>query len=190
MSDAESLFLTLSEVLEIHADHSCLFGGSDGIRDQGALESAIAMPEATFAGAFLRETRWDMAAAYAFHIAQNQPVLDGNRRVGLNACLLFLALNGGEINDPAGALYDVMIAFAEGTLEKPEPFREVDRSEQLDDSRLASPSDVLLERLVRVAFSVRWPPTLRASSSSPSSMARFVAMCEDLHMTLPRVSAG
>lgn len=55
MTDAEPLFLTLAEVLEIHADQLRLFGGSDGIRDQGALESAIAM-----------------AAAYAFHIAQNQ----------------------------------------------------------------------------------------------------------------------
>lgn len=118
MSDADPLFLTLSEVLEIHADQLRLFGGSDGIRDQGALESAIAMPETTFGGAFLHETLWDMAAAYAFHIAQNQPFLDGIKRVGLNACLLFLALNGWEVNDPAGALYDAMIAFAEGTLEK------------------------------------------------------------------------
>ena len=60
-----------------------------------------------------------MAAAYAFHIAQNQPFLDGNKRVGLNACLLFLALNGWEVVDPPGSLYDAMIAFAEGTLEKP-----------------------------------------------------------------------
>lgn len=66
MSAAEPLFLTLSEVLEIHADQLRLFGGSDGIRDQGALESAIAMPEATFAGTFLHENLWDMAAAYAF----------------------------------------------------------------------------------------------------------------------------
>jgi death on curing protein len=119
VSDTEPVFLTLAEVLEIHADQLRLFGGSEGIRDQGALESAIATPEATFAGAFLHETLWEMAAAYAFHIAQNQPFLDGNKRVGLNACLLFLALNGWEVNDPTGALYDAMIAFAEGTLKKP-----------------------------------------------------------------------
>ena len=92
--------LTLAEVLEIHADQLRLFGGSEGIRDQGALESAVATPEATFAGAFLHETLWEMAAAYAFHIAQNQPFLDGNKRVGLNACLLFLTLNGWQVNDP------------------------------------------------------------------------------------------
>jgi len=116
--ELDPLFLTLEEVLDVHADQLRLFGGTAGIRDHGSLESAIATPSATFSGAFLHGTIWQMAAAYAFHIAQNQPFLDGNKRVGLNACLLFLALNGWEVVDPGGALYDGMIGFADGSMNK------------------------------------------------------------------------
>ncbi len=71
MSDTKPVFLTLAEVLEIHADQLRLFGGSEGIRDQGALEWAIASPEATFAGAFLHETVWE----------RRQPTLSTSRRI-------------------------------------------------------------------------------------------------------------
>jgi death-on-curing protein len=59
-----------------------------------------------------------MAAAYAFHIAQNQPFVDGNKRTGLLAAIVFLDLNGVEIADPGGQLYDSMIAIAERKLDK------------------------------------------------------------------------
>lgn len=59
-----------------------------------------------------------MAAAYAFHIAQNQPFVDGNKRAGLGAALVFLKLNGIEIDDPDAQLYDAMIAFAERRMDK------------------------------------------------------------------------
>ena len=115
---SDPLFLSLEEVLELHADQIRLFGGTAGIRDKGALESAIAVPSATFDGEFLHTGLFEMAAAYAFHIAQNQPFLDGNKRAGLNACLVFLMLNGWEVVDPQEALYDAMLAFAVGSLDK------------------------------------------------------------------------
>ncbi len=59
-----------------------------------------------------------MAAAYAFHIAQNQPFVDGNKRTGLLAALVFLELNGVAIRDPHGRLYDAMIAIAERRMDK------------------------------------------------------------------------
>ena len=59
-----------------------------------------------------------MAAAYAFHIAQNQPFVDGNKRTGLLAALVFLDLNGVAVPDPAGRLYDAMIAIAEHRMDK------------------------------------------------------------------------
>jgi death-on-curing protein len=59
-----------------------------------------------------------MAAAYAFHIAQNQPFLDGNKRTGLVAALVFLDLNGVTILDPQERLYDAMIAIAERRMDK------------------------------------------------------------------------
>jgi death-on-curing protein len=54
-----------------------------------------------------------MAAAYAFHIAQNQPFVDGNKRTGLLAAIVFLDLNGIELADPEGRLYDAMVGIAE-----------------------------------------------------------------------------
>ena len=61
---------------------------------------------------------YTMAAAYAFHIAQNQPFDDGNKRTALNAALVFLYLNGWKVSDPEIALYDAMIAFATHSLDK------------------------------------------------------------------------
>ncbi len=59
-----------------------------------------------------------MAAAYAFHVAQDQPFVDGNKRTGLVATLVFLELNGVTVADPAGHLYDAMISIAEHRLDK------------------------------------------------------------------------
>lgn len=72
-------------MLELHDDQLRLFGGGSGIRDRGALESAGAVPQASFDGAFLHEDLFAMAAPYAFHIAENQPFVDGNKRTALNA---------------------------------------------------------------------------------------------------------
>ena len=115
----EPEFLTLEEVLILHERQVEAFGGTLGIRDQGLLESAIAMPEASFGGQFVHGSLFEMAAAYAFHIAENQPFLDGNKRTGLGAALVFLRLNGFRVVDPDEALYDAMIAIAERRLDKP-----------------------------------------------------------------------
>jgi len=111
-------FLTLSEVEDMHADQITEFGGSMGVRDLGGLKSAIAQPEATFGGEFLHEGVFEMAAAYAFHIAENQPFLDGNKRTALNAAVNFLALNGFEVVDAEGLLYSAMIGLSDGTWNK------------------------------------------------------------------------
>jgi death-on-curing protein len=115
---ADPLFLSLDEVLNLHFDQLRLFGGSDGIRDRGALESAVAMPAATFGSAFLHEDVFHMAAAYAFHIAENQPFVDGNKRTGLNAALVFLDINGWIVSDPEMRLYDAMMSLSARTLDK------------------------------------------------------------------------
>lgn len=112
-------FLTVEEVLLIHGESLARYGGAGGVRDAGALESAVAMPQATFGGDFVHDDLFAMAAAYAFHIAQNQPFVDGNKRTGLGAALVFLDLNGIELADPGGRLYDAMIALAERRLDKP-----------------------------------------------------------------------
>jgi death-on-curing protein len=111
-------FLSVEDVLLLHEEQLARYGGGAGVRDPGALDSAVAMPRATFDGQFVHEGPFAMAAAYAFHIAQNQPFVDGNKRTGLAAALVFLDLNGIMIADPAGSLYPAMIALAEKRLDK------------------------------------------------------------------------
>lgn len=115
---AQPDFLTLEDVLFLHEEGLARYGGSGGVRDIGLLESAVAVPQATFEGRFVHADLFAMAAAYAFHIAQNQPFVDGNKRTGLAAALVFLDLNGVEIRDPEGLLYQAMIDLAEKRLDK------------------------------------------------------------------------
>jgi death-on-curing protein len=92
----EPVLLTLDEILEMHEQQIELYGGAHGLRDPGALESAVATPQATFDGEYLHPTVTDMAAAYLFHLTQNHPFIDGNKRVGANAAITFLIMNQVE----------------------------------------------------------------------------------------------
>jgi len=113
-------FLTLAEVVDIHKDQIARYGGGSGIRDIGLLSSAVAMPYASFSSEFLHRDIYEMAAAYAFHICQNHPFVDGNKRTALASALVFLELNGIIISDEGGKLYDAMIAIANGGMNKTE----------------------------------------------------------------------
>ena len=115
---AEPDFLSVDDVIQIHDEQLAAYGGAGGIRDQGLLESAVATPQVYFGEAYLHEDLAHMAAAYAFHIAQNQPFLDGNKRTGLVAALVFLDLNGVTVLDAEEKLYDAMIAVAERRMDK------------------------------------------------------------------------
>ena len=101
---AETLFLTLAEAIEIHADQILRYGGQAGLRDLALLESDLGQSEASFAGEWLHGDHYEMAAAYAYHLYQNQPCIDGNKRTALAAALVFLELNGTTILDPRGRL--------------------------------------------------------------------------------------
>jgi len=74
----------------------------------------LAMPSAAFDGNLLHKNVYDQASAYAFHICQNHPFLDGNKRVALASALVFLDFNGVEVQDPREELYTLMIGVAEG----------------------------------------------------------------------------
>lgn len=114
----EPKFLTVDEVLLIHNEQIDAFGGLDGIRDAGLLESAVMMPQASFGGEYLHANLFEMAAGYAFHIAENQPFLDGNKRTALGAAMVFLEDNGFEFRADDLSLYDAMIAIANKQMDK------------------------------------------------------------------------
>ena len=78
-------FLDVADVMAFHATQLARYGGLEGVRDAGLLASAVAMPQATFGGEFLHDGVFSMAAAYAFHIAENQPFVDRNKRAALRA---------------------------------------------------------------------------------------------------------
>ncbi len=114
------IFLTLAEVIEIHADQIEHYGGRSGIRDINLLSSAVAVPYATFSGDFLHRDIFEMAAAYAFHVSQNHPFVDGNKRTALASALVFLEINGIGISDPDEKLYESMIKIASGKMTREE----------------------------------------------------------------------
>ncbi len=113
-------FLTIDEVVELHRIQIRRCGGGEGIRDPGLLASALAQPQAAFAGEFLHEDLFAMAAAYLFHIVKNHPFIDGNKRTGFVASLAFLELNGLALEEaPSEDLYQATMAVAEGRMDKP-----------------------------------------------------------------------
>lgn len=111
-------FLSLPEVIEIHRDQIERYGGSLGVRDFGLLQSAIAMPMAQFGGEFLHGDLFEMAAAYLFHLVQNHPFIDGNKRVGAATADVFLTMNGHELTAPEDAYADLVLAVAQGQSKK------------------------------------------------------------------------
>jgi len=113
-------FLSTEDVLVLHADQINLYGGEHGVRDRGLLDSAVAQPQASFGGKLLHEFPFETAAAYLYHIVQNHPFLDGNKRTGAVAALVFLDINGIEIDAPKGSLYDLTMSVATGQAGKAE----------------------------------------------------------------------
>ena len=120
MSDASVRFLSVENVRRIHADTIAHEGGSAGVRDLGLLESAVAMPQASFGGEYLHESLPSMAAAYLYHLCQNHPFVDGNKRAAAFSCVLFLSLNGTQDNalPEQGDLERATLSVASGEMMK------------------------------------------------------------------------
>lgn len=104
--------------MAIHEEQIQAFGGALGLRSAGLLESAVAVVQAGFDGTWLHRDTFEMAAGYAFHIAENQPFVDGNKRAALASALTFLLVNGVDVDDPRERLYDAMIALSSRQLDK------------------------------------------------------------------------
>ncbi|MDQ2687475.1 MAG: type II toxin-antitoxin system death-on-curing family toxin [Armatimonadota bacterium] len=113
-------FLTLDDVLETHREMIATIGGSPGVRDLGAVESAIAQPRMTFGSEDLCPTLAEKAAAMSFSLINNHPFVDGNKRVGHAAMALFLDLNGYALVGGVDEQEKVILSVAAGTLGRAE----------------------------------------------------------------------
>ena len=112
------VFLTLDDILESHLNQIDIYGGSHGIRDIGLLESAIAQPEASFGGQYLHADIFEMAAADLYHLVMNHPFVDGNKRVGLEAALIFLEINDESLIANDDELVDLVLKTTAGQIGK------------------------------------------------------------------------
>lgn len=111
-------FLSLAEVLLILEDQIRHYGGMYGVTDLNLLSSAVYMPQAGFCGEYVHATIPAMAAAYAFHICQNHPFIDGNKRTALASSLVFLDINGYIFNCKDEILYNKIMDVAKGEIKK------------------------------------------------------------------------
>jgi death on curing protein len=115
----EPLFLNKGAVLAYHAQQIRLYGGDAGLRDAGLLDSALAQPQNTFLYGPEADL-YDVAAAYAFHIAKNHPFVDGNKRTALESALGFLSINDVALTAAPDELYEAMIRLTTSQSGKPD----------------------------------------------------------------------
>lgn len=112
----EPLWLGIEIILDIHSEQLALFGGPEGIRDRGLLESALARPLNRFA--YGETDLAALASAYAFGIARNHPFIDGNKRTAFAAFLVFLGLNGIDLKAPPAEATAHFLALAAGEIQE------------------------------------------------------------------------
>ncbi|MDQ2953925.1 MAG: type II toxin-antitoxin system death-on-curing family toxin [Pseudomonadota bacterium] len=108
----EPKWLDTTIVLDVHAEQLALFGGADGVRDLGLLESALARPVNKFA--YGESDLAALAAAYAFGIARNHPFVDGNKRTAFASLMVFLGLNGIDFDVPPEQATAFILGLAAG----------------------------------------------------------------------------
>lgn len=115
---ADPQFLSVEDVIEIHADQIERYSGSLGVRDIELLQSAIGMPEAGFGEQYLHADLHEMAAAYLYHIVQNHPFIDGNKRTGAMAAFVFLKLNGLTLDAAESSFEEIVLRAVQGQIGK------------------------------------------------------------------------
>lgn len=109
--------LSKSQILLIHDQLISETGGSSGLRDEGMLDSALNAPFQTFGGEDVYPSLQKKAARLCFDLVKNHPFVDGNKRIGAHAMLVFLALNGIELQHTQSELSDVILQLAAGEIE-------------------------------------------------------------------------
>lgn len=109
-------FVSKAQVLAIHAEELAMFGGGNGLRDDGLLESALARPRNLHA--YTEATIPDLAATLTFGIVMNHPFIDGNKRTGFLAGFVLLHLNGWDMNIPEQEVVVTILSLAAGEIDE------------------------------------------------------------------------
>lgn len=112
------IFLDFDRIVQLNDLATKTFGGAVGIRDKVLIESAINQPQASFGGQYLHENKYQMAAAYYYHISECQGFSDGNKRTGFLALFAFLKLNGCDLTIPDDYLWPILIEVTNGQKDK------------------------------------------------------------------------
>ncbi|MFW6030402.1 MAG: type II toxin-antitoxin system death-on-curing family toxin [Halanaerobiales bacterium] len=113
-------FIPKDIILFFHKQLVKIYGGSSGIRDENLLDSALEQPKATYQGEYLHDSLIKMAAAYGYHLCNNHPFIDGNKRIAFVAMDTFLQKNNLEITASEKKAYKMMIQVSSGQLSKKE----------------------------------------------------------------------
>lgn len=111
-------FIKKEIVLFFHQQLIKEYGGLNGIRDEGLLDSALAQPQMTLLGDYAHKDVFEMAAAYGYHLCSNHPFLDGNKRIALVVMDSFFQINGWGLTADEKSMYGIMMQLAEGQLTK------------------------------------------------------------------------
>jgi death-on-curing protein len=111
-------FIPKEVILHFYDQLIQTYGGRYGIRDEKLLDSALEQPKATYEGKYLHDTLMEMAAAYGYHLCNNHPFVDGNKRIALVAMDVFLQRNGFEIVASEKETYKIMVQLSSGKLSK------------------------------------------------------------------------
>lgn len=113
---SEPIFLTIDDANRLHTRSLAEHGGSEGTRDPGLVESALASAKNAYF--YAHGDVFDIAASYAFHLAEAQAFIDGNKRTAVAAALVFLAMNGVYARPSTLDVYKAMIQIAERKMTK------------------------------------------------------------------------
>jgi death-on-curing protein len=124
----EPHFLSVEQVLDLHAEAIARYGGDPGLRDRRLLESAVLAPQQTFDGALLYTSLAQIGAAYWIGLVTNHAFVDGNKRVGLFACDVFLLMNGYKLTLTPQATTAATLLIATGQIERAELVALIERS--------------------------------------------------------------
>lgn len=114
----EVLFLTTEHVFALHRKMIERYGGDSRIRDIGLIDSAVMMPQQMSSGEYLHPSVGSIAAAYLFHLCANHGFADGNKRTAAGAALVFLDVNGYELDLTIDELEQMTLDVAGGKLDK------------------------------------------------------------------------